>query len=151
MRVKLQSWTMTQLQTDIATSSLSQTFQDAINIVHSLGVDYLWIDALCIVQDKNELDWEIESQKMDKIYSNGHINISATMSSTGNEPLFRERCLGSMEPSKINLFGSVENNYWIIDAQIWKDEIDDAVLNQRGWVSQERFSSCRILTLVHGS
>jgi hypothetical protein len=48
MPIKLQSSTIAQFKTEIVVSSLSQVFQDAITITHHLGVNYLWIDALCI-------------------------------------------------------------------------------------------------------
>ena len=42
---------------------LPQNFQDAIYATAKLGIRYLWIDALCIIQDDVE-DWSIESAKM---------------------------------------------------------------------------------------
>jgi hypothetical protein len=42
---------------------LPKTFQDAIQYTLMLGVEYIWIDSLCILQDDEE-DWEIESSKM---------------------------------------------------------------------------------------
>jgi hypothetical protein len=145
MRVKLQSSNMAQMLTEVAISSLTPAFQDAIAITRHLNIDYIWIDALCIVQDEDESDWKIESQYMDKVYSNAFLNLSATMSSTGTEPLITERYLSSLEPSKINLFDSVHEDYYIVDSQMWMDEVDDAPLNQRGWVFQERFLARRIV------
>lgn len=37
--------------TEIPWDCLSKTFQDAIEITQALGIPYLWIDSLCIVQD----------------------------------------------------------------------------------------------------
>ena len=33
----------------IASRELPQTFTDAIEITRKLGVDYIWIDSLCII------------------------------------------------------------------------------------------------------
>jgi hypothetical protein len=33
------------------TSNLGQTLQDAIKVAHSLGLRFLWVDSLCIIQD----------------------------------------------------------------------------------------------------
>ena len=39
-------------QLDMA--SLSRTIQDAILITRTIGVKYLWVDAICIIQDSEE-------------------------------------------------------------------------------------------------
>ncbi|KAK8075092.1 hypothetical protein PG997_009755 [Apiospora hydei] len=48
---------------------LPPSFRDAVTITRALGVRYLWIDALCIIQDSKE-DWAAESVKMASIYGN---------------------------------------------------------------------------------
>jgi hypothetical protein len=47
--------------------ALPQTFQDAIVFARRLSIPYVWIDALCIVQDDEE-DKGPEIAKMDHIY-----------------------------------------------------------------------------------
>ena len=42
---------LAQFQKEIDLSTLSKTAQDAIEITISLGIQYLWIDAICILQD----------------------------------------------------------------------------------------------------
>ncbi|ORY03404.1 heterokaryon incompatibility protein-domain-containing protein, partial [Clohesyomyces aquaticus] len=59
--------------------SLPQTFQEAILITRRLGLRYLWIDSLCIIQDDVE-DWRKESAQMASIYQNSYITIAATKS-----------------------------------------------------------------------
>jgi hypothetical protein len=44
----------------IERSTLPQTIQDAITITRELGCRYIWIDALCIVQD-DSVDWAREA------------------------------------------------------------------------------------------
>ncbi|KAJ0420844.1 heterokaryon incompatibility protein-domain-containing protein [Aspergillus carlsbadensis] len=73
---------------NIAWDSLSQTFKDAITLVRKLGLQYIWIDSLCIVQDDTK-DWEIESSRMASIYRNGHFTLAATRSRSGNGGMFR--------------------------------------------------------------
>lgn len=48
-------------------SSLSQSFQDAIYIARRLGFEYIWIDALCIIQDDRD-DWCREASQMAEVY-----------------------------------------------------------------------------------
>lgn len=61
-------------------TSLPMTFQDAIHFVRRLGLQYLWIDSLCIIQDDTK-DWEYESDAMSTIYRNAFVTIAATNSS----------------------------------------------------------------------
>ncbi|CAG7562051.1 unnamed protein product [Fusarium equiseti] len=58
---------------------LPLSFQDAISVTKGLGLRYLWIDALCIIQD-SQADWEIESGNMAAIYQNAYLVIGADMS-----------------------------------------------------------------------
>jgi hypothetical protein len=48
--LKLNQSTMTIFQTGIPWSSLPKTFRDAIFVTYQLGVHYLWIDSLFIIQ-----------------------------------------------------------------------------------------------------
>jgi hypothetical protein len=145
MPVKLLSSNTVQFQTEIETSTLSQVFQDAIAIAQHLGIYYLWIDSLYIQQDEDELDWNVESQQMDKVYANALLNLSATMASSGAESLLQSRSLGPIAPSKVKIIHPSRENYYLVDVQIWRDEVDDAPLSRRGWVFQERFLARRIL------
>lgn len=55
---------------------LSPVFQKAVQIARTCGLDYLWIDSLCIIQDEmgdsgHNPDWETEVKKMGDIYAGG--------------------------------------------------------------------------------
>ncbi|KAJ4138747.1 hypothetical protein NW768_002619 [Fusarium equiseti] len=58
---------------------LPLSFQNAITVTIGLGLRYIWIDALCIIQD-SQIDWEIESANMAAIYQNAYLVIGADMS-----------------------------------------------------------------------
>jgi hypothetical protein len=73
----------------IARNTLSRTFQDAIEITRRLGLHYLWIDSLCIIQD-NSADWESESSNMCSIYEQSFLMISATHGADGDAGCFAE-------------------------------------------------------------
>ncbi|KHE81757.1 hypothetical protein GE21DRAFT_5107, partial [Neurospora crassa] len=57
-------------------SRLSKTHVEAIDLTRLLGIRYLWIDALCIIQ-KNQKDWEAESKRMSSVYGNAELTIIA--------------------------------------------------------------------------
>ncbi|KAJ9643715.1 hypothetical protein H2204_001860 [Knufia peltigerae] len=82
----------------IAWSELTKTFQDAVLIARRLGLDYLWIDALCIIQDFDD-DWAMEASRMAAIYGNAHVVISATRSETGDGGCFADRPSSFRVPS----------------------------------------------------
>ena len=63
-------------QEHISLSELPQNFKDAVEVTLDLGLRYLWIDALCILQD-DLADWEVESREMANIYGGAHVIIGA--------------------------------------------------------------------------
>ncbi|RDL31459.1 uncharacterized protein BP5553_09668 [Venustampulla echinocandica] len=77
-------------QESIEWTWLPLTFRDAITIARSLGIRYIWIDSLCIIQD-NAMDWEVESSKMAQVYAGSYLNIAATSSISSAGGLFGER------------------------------------------------------------
>lgn len=77
--VALQTTTSTihELESGIEWSKIPLTFQHAIDMTYQLGIKYLWIDSLCIVQDDPE-DWRHESGQMASIYSKAFVTLAAT-------------------------------------------------------------------------
>ncbi|KAF2811480.1 uncharacterized protein BDZ99DRAFT_354565, partial [Mytilinidion resinicola] len=67
--------TLQQRCSNIPFDSLSRVFQEAVILTRQLGYRYLWIDALCIVQDCAK-DWVRESELMGRVYSNAVMNIA---------------------------------------------------------------------------
>ena len=68
---------------------LPRTFQDAVALLSELDIEYLWVDALCIIQD-DQADWRHEATKMASIYSHAYLTIAATSSPNSNGDLFTE-------------------------------------------------------------
>ena len=76
----------------ILVNDLPPTFRDAIFITRSLGVQYIWIDFLCIMQDPLS-DCEEESAKMGNYYGLSWLAIGAGV--TGHNGLFSLREISS--------------------------------------------------------
>jgi hypothetical protein len=55
-----------------------RTLQDAIHVTKGLGLRYIWINALCIIQD-DEKNWEEQAALMGEIYEGSTLKISATL------------------------------------------------------------------------
>ncbi|EEU33426.1 uncharacterized protein NECHADRAFT_56709, partial [Fusarium vanettenii 77-13-4] len=57
-------------------SNLPRTILDALQVTRSLGLRYIWVDSLCIIQDDPE-DKNRELPQMLRIYENSFITVSA--------------------------------------------------------------------------
>lgn len=66
------------------------TFQHAIAVSRSLGIRYLWIDSLCIIQGDSE-DWQIESSRMGIIYRDSTLTLAASNASSDTEGFLNQR------------------------------------------------------------
>jgi hypothetical protein len=53
----------------------SPAFRYAIQVSRGLGLMYIWIDSICIIQG-DEDDWSLEAPRMHEIYSNSACNIA---------------------------------------------------------------------------
>jgi Heterokaryon incompatibility protein (HET) len=62
--------------TNLPYGHLPRTFREAITVTRTLGLDYLWIDSLCIIQNSIE-DWANEAAHMAEVYENAFVTISA--------------------------------------------------------------------------
>ncbi|KAF2745114.1 hypothetical protein M011DRAFT_389521, partial [Sporormia fimetaria CBS 119925] len=82
----LRSDILSAFRTDIPGEQLPRTFQDAISVTHELGLSYVWIDSLCILQDSTS-DWADEAQRMAGVYGSASLNIAATASTSSDAGL----------------------------------------------------------------
>ena len=138
----------------IAIESVPRTFQDAIRVTRHLGIRYLWIDSLCIVQDDRE-DWAREAARMGDYYSKAELVI-ATSSSTGCMQGF----LGSRPESIAGTLQIPRDRYLAEKLQLHFREalLGDSgsiarqlgyqldTLSTRGWCFQERLLARRYLS-----
>ena len=72
----------------ISLTALPQTFREAVIFTRYMGIQYLWIDSLCILQDDIE-DWRRESAQMGEYYSNAYATIFAERADNCHGGLFR--------------------------------------------------------------
>ncbi|KAK0116255.1 hypothetical protein ONS95_013281 [Cadophora gregata] len=66
-----------EVQESVPVQALTKTFQDAIRITSYLGLEDLWIDSLCIIQDDIN-DWNRQLSLMSDVYGGSTINIAAS-------------------------------------------------------------------------
>ncbi|KAL2134077.1 hypothetical protein VTI74DRAFT_1073 [Chaetomium olivicolor] len=138
-------------QSAIPYEELPATFKDAMWVTGYLGYRYLWIDALCIVQD-DAADLGREIVRMDKIYQNAVVTIAA-QGATGvgdglfnatMHPLARMACKISFKAtlSKPDKHGSGTATF-VLDSS----QEPPNYLSGRGWVLQESVLAPRALIL----
>ncbi|KAF1830895.1 HET-domain-containing protein [Decorospora gaudefroyi] len=61
--------------------AMTPVIQDAVTATRALGIHYLWIDALCIIQGDAD-DWARESKRMGLVYVNAYATICPLLSSS---------------------------------------------------------------------
>ena len=142
----LREETVHYLKKGINLLTLPKTFQHAVAVVRSLGIRYIWIDSLCIIQD-SYLDWEQEASRMREVYRNAILTIAATGAASSSAGCFFDRDIDLVKAITVSVswLGVPQGIYCICDGYIWQDNIVNAPLNQRAWVVQERLLSPRIL------
>jgi len=151
----------------IPLNSLPLTFRNAIEFARRLSetVRYIWIDSLCIIQD-DPSDWLRESVQMYQIYRNSYCNISATAATDSKKGLYnkldRDPQLLWEEQINLNIDGipgarpkqklkkeigleAPIRRCKILDLSFWDREVEDAPVNRRAWVLQERLLAPRVL------
>lgn len=130
------------------TSKLPQIFNDVFQVASTMGISYVWIDSLCIVQDDRE-DWNHEAALMIQIYRHAEFTVAAAVPSTTPDlGLFRHP-----DPSdvlSVSLPGVTNPPSWgevqdIVVMKSQKETYDESPLVSRGWCFQEREISRRIL------
>ena len=138
------------MKSEIPWSSLPKTFRDAITIARKLGLDYIWIDSLCIQQSGlgSREDWTRECELMSKVYALAAFNIAATSAKDSRDGCFFEREPALIQSHTVSVdwdatsHGRYDVSFW---PSLWDKEVRDAPLAGRGWVLQERILAPRVL------
>ncbi|KAI0420615.1 hypothetical protein F5X98DRAFT_371588 [Xylaria grammica] len=134
---------------------------DVIVVARGIGVKYVWIDSLCIIQDDIK-DWETEAAKMGSIYEGALLVIAATAASdsTGG-------CLFEREPhleiqatiqgsAPFSVFARKSHSHSAFMSNLHRGEpipasvpdehmSRDYPLFSRAWCYQERLLGTRVL------
>ncbi|KAI0858346.1 heterokaryon incompatibility protein-domain-containing protein [Xylaria cubensis] len=129
---------------------LPQTIQDAITVARNLNIVFIWIDALCIVQDDaNSI--EMELAKMPAIYSNATVTISAANAATCRDGFLKPR--DPVDFNKITFklrFKTPGREEGFIFLAPWKlgkqlESMGKEPINERAWTLQEHIVPPRVL------
>ncbi|KAH8803456.1 heterokaryon incompatibility protein-domain-containing protein [Xylogone sp. PMI_703] len=135
-----------ELQNGFDASRLPLTFQDAITVTHKLGIRYLWVDSLCIIQDSQE-DWLMESARMGEVYGNSFITILASTAQNSDQAFLACRDPNRYIKARLAPLPKHPGEWawirWPASDGVWDQA--DRKINHRGWAFQEYSLSPRIL------
>ncbi|RAR11243.1 isocitrate dehydrogenase [Stemphylium lycopersici] len=132
---------------------LPQTIRDAVTVTRRLGLQYIWVDALCIMQD-SDMDKALELPKMRLIYKCATVTLVASVAQSATEGFLHRidqtpdysiepvhipfpANLSSKAPTRVML--SYPGSY-----KRWKDPI-----NNRAWTFQELILSTRAIVFSY--
>jgi hypothetical protein len=137
---------------------MPQTFQDAVHVTRELGLKYLWIDALCIVQNcPNDMIEELSRMRL--YYENASVVIAASSAKDVSQGFLQFRQLKkgfnpSISASDKEGLTTTEVSFYDVGGREDNILLDlkpqfyvplDEPLNQRAWTFQERLLCPRVL------
>ena len=155
INLKLSQSNIEGLKAKISFESLTENFKDAVvtarNLGERFGTLFLWIDALCIIQDSVS-DWATESIKMGSIYSNSFctffacrgVDPSAGLWDTP-DTLSRHECCIEGGPNSC-----LRGRWQIRDVDAFKNGVQNSKLCSRAWAHQESNLATRRLYFAPG-
>ena len=139
---------------------LPRTFQDAVTVTRKLGVPYLWIDSMCIIQDDIE-DCKRESGRMESVFRSAYCTIAANSANScedgflqpdGHPDWLPIKCPAPI-PYGHHTYLPCKQGYSLQGTSFCFSEavqdfplhVEQAELNKRAWAFQERALSCRTI------
>ncbi|KAI9708359.1 MAG: hypothetical protein M1820_004063 [Bogoriella megaspora] len=146
--LKLTSTNIGMLQSGIKVNSLSTSYKEGITVARRLGLHYVWIDSLCIIQD-SDTDWRREAAQMANIFRNSEINIATAAAADNSDPCFTERNLDLIRLPKLKVSWAElrPREYFLLPGGLYFDQMQNSPLQKRAWVLQETILAPRILWL----
>jgi hypothetical protein len=157
----LSTSTLQSFQAGIRFDELLPALQGAIRMTKDLGFCYLWIDALCILQDSDQ-DKGRELTRMQTYYRNSTLCLQPIGLRSVHETFLKCTPSTSSEAAQPHSFQEYDlDHVRVLDLYSSKGHMDrvvleidpkvyhepDEPLNQREWVLQERILSPRVLVL----
>lgn len=138
-------------------SQLPPLFTHAFQAAAQFGIQYVWIDSICIIQDHSE-DWDQESANMGRYYQFAAFTLISTFSPE-DTPSFS----GYSPPTPDSIArlpyrdktGAQRGHFYVYPrtsqallAAKWASHVNDSQLLTRGWIFQEWLLSRRIVCLT---
>jgi hypothetical protein len=127
---------------------LRRTLRDAVYVTSYLGIDYLWVDALCIVQN-DPAEMQAEIAKMPQVYRGGIVTILAGDAAASNGGmLHRRRRIFDRYKLTLKYLNGLQETV-LLDPKVEEHSLEEEEtnlksdlnnqdpVNQRAWIFQE--------------
>ena len=120
--------------TGIKFDKLTRTFKHAVKASRALGVEYLWIDSICIIQG-DDGDWATEAGRMESVYSSAYCVLAASRATSQHSGF-----LGTREDREfVRVPHTSGGSLYVCEfADNFTEDVLDSYHASRGWVLQER-------------
>ena len=122
-----------------------KAIQDSIDLCQKLGIRYIWVDSLCIVQDSRR-SFNLNSRVMHLIYGNATLTICAADGEDSSTGLIAMNPEHSTEQLKEECVPGVH----LMISRPPEIGIQESRWNKRAWTFQERLLSRRCLIFTEG-
>jgi hypothetical protein len=141
--VKLKDHLVQAWMKDIPYTQFPQTIKDAIQVTMDMGLQYLWIDALCIIQDSDK-DKAEQISRMAETYEQAHVTISAARATAVPEGFLHSRYVAGERGFRMPFTCEDGQLSAVI---LWQGREPDAwePIDKRSWCLQESILSPRVL------
>lgn len=136
--------------------TLSPVLQDAIKVCRACKIGYVWVDALCIIQD-DHIDWQKESARMFLIYQHAYFTLCATSSNSCQQGFLERKRPTAMIPFQSKVDENIHGSYTLRSPAIqqsgtsigafspWRIDLMKSTWSSRAWTFQELRMSSRVL------
>lgn len=121
---------------------LPQTIEDAIVVCENIGIRYLWVDRLCILQDDDPKRKTYWLNAMGNIYSQSCLTIIAL---TGRDADYGLPGVGKLKRSAYWV-GALQWIFLVSKSLSWDAHREEGLYGTRGWTLQEHMLASRTLT-----
>lgn len=150
--VRLEHSNISQRKQDgISLGELPPMMQDAISVLRRLGILYVWIDCMCIIQDDKD-DWRREAATMASVYANAELTLAATWCAGSGQSLFQGNSGNQSSAVDVRdvdgtpiFLRPVWPHYTVRNTEEGLLAETEWPLLTRAWAYQEQFLSRRIL------
>jgi hypothetical protein len=133
---------------ELVLKDMPQAIQDAISLVQKLGLRYIWIDCLCIVQD-SATSFRLNARAMHSIYGNAFFTICAADGVDASTGLVAMKA-NPQSKDLVQLTSEPVEGVRLLVSRPPEMVIRDSVWNTRAWTFQERILSRRCFIFAEG-